>query len=60
MRNFIGSNMVYNCVDILCISTKNNDDYDLFIRSDGISTARELLDHAKEEDDYVYIMAKKD
>ena len=52
--------MVYNCVDILCISTKNNDDYDLFIRSDGISTARELLDHAKEEDDYVYIMAKKD
>ena len=42
LRYFIGENAVYPPGDILCISTKGNDKYDLFLQADGKSDFRSL------------------
>ena len=38
LQNFVGKNEVYNRGDILCVSTRNNDVYDLLLDADGVST----------------------
>ena len=43
IRAFIGKNEVHKAGDILCVSTKNDDDYNLFLKADGKSTFIELL-----------------
>lgn len=47
LRNFIGRNEVYKAGDILCVSTKNDDDYDLFLDADGVSTFIQLYNRWK-------------
>ena len=42
LKNYIGWNKIYPCGDILCVSTKNNDVYDLCLLADGISDFRNL------------------
>ena len=37
LQNFIGRNEVYNRGDILCVSTRNNETYDLMLDADGVS-----------------------
>lgn len=37
LRNFVGKNQVHLAGDVLCVSTKNNDVYDLFLYADGVS-----------------------
>lgn len=46
VRNFVGKNEVHKAGDILCVSTKNDDDYNLFLRADGKSTFLQLLKNA--------------
>lgn len=46
LKNYIGENKTYPCGDILCVSTRNNDEYDLSLLADGINSFREL--YAKE------------
>lgn len=46
IRNFVGKNEVHKAGDILCVSTKNDDDYNLFLRADGKSTFLQLLKNA--------------
>lgn len=48
LRNFVGKNEVYRAGDILCVSTKNDDVYDLFIDADGIHTFIELYKEQKD------------
>ena len=43
IRAFIGKNEVHKAGDVLCVSTKNDDDYNLFLEADGKSTFIELL-----------------
>ena len=43
IRAFIGKNEVHKAGDVLCVSTKNDDDYNLFLEADGKSTFVELL-----------------
>ena len=43
LRNFVGENKVHLPGDILCISLRNNDRYDLFLMADGVSTFIKLL-----------------
>lgn len=46
LKNFVGRNEVYKAGDILCVSTKNNDVYDLFLDADGTKTFIQLYqDH---------------
>ncbi len=59
LRNFIGENKVYKYGDVLCISTKNNDEYDKYITADGKSTFRELYGDVSDESDYAYFMVRK-
>ena len=42
LRNYIGENKIYPCGDILCVSTRNNDVYDLCLLCDGISSFSQL------------------
>lgn len=42
LRYFVGENQIYPPGDILCVSTKNNDRYDLFLQADGKSNFRTL------------------
>ena len=44
LRNFIGENKVYKAGDTLCISTKDNGEYDTIIEADGKSTFRALME----------------
>ena len=37
LRHFVGQNRVFPCGDVLCVSTRNNDDYNVFIMADGRS-----------------------
>ena len=37
LRNFLGKNEVHKAGDVLCVSSKNNDKYDIFITADGKS-----------------------
>lgn len=37
LRNFVGENAVYKCGDVLYVSTRNNERYDLIIKADGKS-----------------------
>ena len=46
IRNFVGKNEVHKAGDILCVSTKNDEDYNLFLRADGKSTFLQLLKNA--------------
>ena len=43
LKNFVGMNRVHKPGDILCISLRNNDRYDLFLMADGASTFIQLL-----------------
>ena len=43
LRNYVGENVVYKCGDVLYISTKNNEKYDLIITADGVSDFRTLV-----------------
>ena len=49
LKNFIGENKVYQLGDILCVSTRNNDDYDLFLEADGKSRFIDLYNRHKEK-----------
>ena len=51
LKNFVGENRVYRYGDVLYVSTRNNDEYDVFITGDGKSTFMQLYD-AKEEENY--------
>ena len=42
LKNYIGQNATYPCGDILCVSTKNNDVYDLCLLADGVSDFKYL------------------
>lgn len=42
VKNFVGENRTYPYGDILHVSTKNNEDYDLILMADGKSNFREL------------------
>ena len=42
LKNFIARNEVHMAGDVLCVSTKNNDTYDLFLDADGVSTFLQL------------------
>ena len=42
LRSFIGKNEVYKAGDILCVSTHNDDEYDLFLDADGVSNFIQL------------------
>jgi hypothetical protein len=42
LKYFVGENRIYPPGDILCVSTKNNDRYDLFIQADGKSNFNTL------------------
>jgi hypothetical protein len=42
LRNFIGRNEVHMAGDILCVSTKNDENYDLFLDADGQRTFMQL------------------
>lgn len=43
LRSFVGWNEIHPCGDILCISLRNNDKYDLFLMADGVSKFIDLL-----------------
>lgn len=43
LRSFVGWNEIHPCGDILCISLRNNDRYDLFLMADGVSKFNDLL-----------------
>lgn len=45
LRYFVGENRIYPPGDILCVSTKNNDRYDLFLQADGKSDFRTLYNN---------------
>ena len=42
LSNFIGENKVFNGGDVLYVTTKDNDVYDVILLADGVSTFREL------------------
>lgn len=50
LRNFVGRNEVHKRGDILCVSTNNDDVYDLLIDADGISTFIQLYKKYKNGD----------
>lgn len=54
IRNFTLENDVHSAGDVLCISTHNNDYYDLFLTADGKSTFREL--YAKGTGRNIYVI----
>ena len=51
VRNFIGENAVFKCGDVLYVSTKNNDVYDMVVVADGKSKFLELY-RLKQEESY--------
>jgi hypothetical protein len=59
IKNYVGENKIYEAGDILYVSTKNNDMYDVILSADGRSKFTELLKEAMDESEYVYLMAKK-
>lgn len=49
LKNYVGKNAVYPAGDVLHISTKNNDAYDLVITADGVSTFSVLMENAQKK-----------
>lgn len=49
LKNYVGENTTYKCGDVLYISTKNNDKYDLIITADGVSDFRTLVKKESEK-----------
>ena len=45
LKYFIGENLIYPPGDILCVSTKGNNKYDLFLQADGKSNFRTLYNN---------------
>ncbi len=43
LKEFIGENKVYKPGDVLCVSSKNNEDIDLILHADGKACFKELL-----------------
>ena len=48
LKNFIGNNTVYKAGEILCVSTKDNGDYDVLLEADGRLSFRDLYKNWKE------------
>ena len=48
LAHFVGENKVHLPGDVLCVSTKNNNVYDMFIVADGIHTFLQLYKMKKE------------
>ena len=42
LQNFVGRNEVYSRGDILCVSTKNDNNYNVYIDADGVHSFIEL------------------
>ena len=42
LKNFIGENATYKAGEILCVSTKDNGDYDVILEADGRLPFRDL------------------
>ena len=42
LNNFIGENKIHKGGDVLYVSTRDNDIYDVILLADGVSTFREL------------------
>ena len=60
LRNFIGKNEVHMAGDILCVSTKNNDTYDLYIDADGVHTFLQLYKMKKNGEGSVPVDSNND
>ena len=43
LSNFIGENKVFKGGDVLYVTTKDNDVYDVILLADGVSTFRDLF-----------------
>ena len=49
LKNYVGRDAVYPAGDILHVSTKNNDAYDLVLTADGVSTFTVLMENAEKK-----------
>lgn len=50
LKNFIGMNKVYRMGDVLCVSSRNNGDYDVELIADGTSSFIALWKGYKESE----------
>lgn len=50
LKFYIGENGTYKCGDVLYVSTKNNDRYDLILVADGVSDFRTLVKKESEKE----------
>lgn len=60
LKNYIGNNITYKCGDVLYISTKNNDKYDLIITADGVSDFRTLVKKEAEKSGNRIVVTEED
>lgn len=60
LKNYVGENTTYKCGDVLYISTKNNDKYDLIITADGVSDFRTLVKKASEQSGNRIVVTEED
>ena len=60
LKFYVGENRTYKCGDVLYISTKNNDNYDLCIMADGVSDFRVLVKKAAEKSSRILVTEEGD
>lgn len=60
LKNYVGENRVYKYGDVLFVSTKNNEHYDLFLTADGVSDFRTLVKKEAEKSGSRIVVTEED
>jgi len=60
LKNYVGENRVYKYGDVLFVSTKDNEHYDLFLTADGVSDFRTLVKKVSEQSGNRIVVTEED